>query len=232
MKFARTTLVATVMAAMMVSVSLASSALKPTAHLADDRKRVDLSALLPERFGDWHEDVQPLAQLVNPQQKETLDKIYSQVLTRSYINAAGYRIMLSVAYGIDQSDNMQVHKPEICYPAQGFQLWNTQRGSLHTEFGDIPVRRLVTSLGPRHEPVTYWTTVGDNAVNSGLEKKLAEMRYRLTGKIPDGLLFRVSSIDGNDARAFSTQDSFVNQLMSATAREARTRLGGLDSTSN
>ena len=59
-----------------------------------------------------------------------INKIYNQTLTRTYINPRGDRIMLSIAYGRDQSDALQMHKPELCYPAQGFRLLNNQRGTL------------------------------------------------------------------------------------------------------
>ena len=103
--------------------------------------------------------------------------------------------MLALAYGKDQRDAMQVHYPEVCYPAQGFALQEKQIGTLATERGAIPVTRILTNLGQRIEPVTYWTTVGDRVVQTGLQKKLAEMSYGLSGKIPDGMLIRVSSID-------------------------------------
>jgi len=51
-----------------------------------------------------------------------LDKLYSQILNRVYVNATGYRIMLLLAYGSDQHGSLQADKPEVCYPAQGFAL--------------------------------------------------------------------------------------------------------------
>ena len=59
------------------------------------------------------------------------------------------------------------------------------------------MRRLTTALGPRNEPVTYWLTVGDQVIKNAFEKRIAEIRLGLTGQIPDGLLFRVSSIDAD-----------------------------------
>jgi len=96
-----------------------------------------------------------------------------------------------------------------------------------TPFGEIPAQRLYTTLGPREEPVTYWFTIGDTAVQSKLQKRLVDLRYGLTGQIPDGMLFRVSSIDGNQSRANQLQDDFVNQLLQAVSPEDRKRLSGL-----
>ncbi|MCP2821205.1 EpsI family protein, partial [Salmonella enterica subsp. enterica serovar Typhimurium] len=80
----------------------------------------------------------------------------------------------------------------------GFQVTSNRKGTLDTGLGLIPVRRLETHLSQnRFEPITYWTTIGSQALIGGATKKLAEMRYGLKGEIPDGLLFRISSIDRN-----------------------------------
>jgi len=70
---------------------------------------------------------------------------------------------------------------------------------LATPFGEIPAQRLFASRGAREEPVTYWFTVGE-AVQGKLQRRLAELSYGLTARISDGMLFRVSSIDPDQAR--------------------------------
>jgi EpsI family protein len=166
-------------------------------------------------------------QVVNPQTQELLDKLYSQLLTRTYIHRNGYRIMLSMAYGDDQRGGLQAHRPEVCYPAQGFKLGAISDGPLATAYGNIDVRRLRTSLGPRNEPVTYWLTVGDRVIRSSFEKRVEEIRLGLTGQIPDGLLFRVSSIDPDATRAFAMQQQFTAEMMASVPAETRRQLSGL-----
>ena len=78
--------------------------------------------------------------------------------------------MLAIAYGDDQRDSMQMHYPEICYPAQGFSLQAKQQGTLQPQMESIPVTRILTNLGRRNEPVTYWTTVGDKVFQGGIRK--------------------------------------------------------------
>jgi EpsI family protein len=82
-------------------------------------------------------------------------------------------------------------------------------------------------MGARMEPVTYWFTMGDQAVQGRFERRLAELKAGLTGQIPDGLLFRVSSIDAEPKRAYAEQDRFVTELLSAVAAPDRLRLSGL-----
>lgn len=212
---------------MLVAAGL-SFMLTPRLLMADNRPATPLEQIIPTQFGEWRERVDRSARVVDPQIQAELRRIYTQIVTRTYVNQRGQEVMLSVAYGKDQSDTTQVHYPEVCYPAQGFQLQSNVAATLVTANGSIPVRRLETSLeNQRFEPVTYWTTVGDVAVASRLDKKLAEMRYGFHGQIPDGLLFRVSSINRDAAQAFAVQDSFVQQLLAHLDHASRLRLAGL-----
>ena len=223
----KATTVALTLAALMCTASIAGIAARPGAKAADKGKAISLEAIVPKGFGDWTELPEQNAQVVNPQTKELLDKLYSQLLSRTYVNKQGYRIMLSMAYGDDQRGGLQAHRPEVCYPAQGFKLGKVEDGVLATSYGKIEVRRLNTSYGTRIEPVTYWLTVGDEVIRSRLDKRIAQIRLGLTGQIPDGLLFRISSIDGDEARAFATQQKFVADMMSAVPAAARKQLSGL-----
>ena len=220
--------VALTLAALMCCASAAGIAMRPTSKASASADAVSLETLVPPEFGEWRELQDKGALVVNPQTKELLDKLYSQLLTRTYVNRQGYRIMLSLAYGDDQRGGLQAHRPETCYPAQGFKVSSLQDGTLSTAHGTIGVRRLITSLGPRNEPVTYWLTVGDHIVRNRWEKRLAEIRLGVTGQIPDGMLFRISSIDADEGRAFDMQRSFTADLMSAVSPRARRQLGGLE----
>jgi EpsI family protein len=188
-----------------------------------------LEQVVPQSFGDWQMVRSNGNTVVNPQTQEILDKLYSQVLTRSYVNSKGYVIMLSLAYGDDQRGGLQTHRPEVCYPAQGFKLAQEQSVDIETSFGKIAGKRLDTQLRNRHEPLTYWLTVGSRPITSDFERRLTEMRLALTGQIPDGLLFRISSIDPdiNPAGAWRQQAEFVEALLSAVPEKDRRRLSGL-----
>ena len=196
-------------------------------NLAGSRvKPLDLEQVVPRQFGPWRE-ITATAQVVNPQSKELIDKLYSQVLTRSYVNASGQVIMLTIAYGNDQRGNLEVHKPEVCYPAQGFTVSQNVAGSLATSSGEIAVRRLDTSLGPRKEPVTYWSTLGAGVVENRFQKRVSELKATLSGQIPDGLLVRVSSIDPNADQAWQLHQNFVDVLLQSMSGADRSRLAGL-----
>jgi len=212
---------------LMCSASASAYLLRPNTKAAEHGPQISLEKMIPKHFGEWQVEPQPVAQVVNPQTQELLDKLYSQILSRTYIDANGYRIMLSLAYGSDQRGALQAHKPEVCYPAQGFKLHDLAQSLLRTEYGDIPATRLHASLGRRIEPVTYWFTVGDSAIRSAIEKRIVELRFGLTGQIPDGLLFRISSIDADRENAYRIQDRFVNDLLQTLPPAERLRISGL-----
>lgn len=211
----------------MIAAALASIFLTPTTMLANANNVINLNKIIPTTFGDWDQQ-QELEMILSPTAKAVAGKIYEQTLSRTYTNKHGEQIMLTIAYGNNQRDGMQVHKPEACYPAQGFEITQSSGGYLTlTKSGsEIPVKRLVAVQGARHEPITYWITVGDQIAFGGLPWKLAQLKYGLTGKVPDGLLFRVSSIDGVYKHAFTTQSDFINDLFNAIPTADQIRLAG------
>ena len=78
----------------------------------------------------------------------------------------------------------------------------------------------------RKEPVTYWTVVGAQVTTNNINKKLAEMRYSIHNRIPDGMLVRVSFIDGDTSNAYENQNQFASQMIAATAPAQRERFIG------
>lgn len=222
----RSTGIAFLIAALMFAAGIGAIVARPGPRTAGLAPAFSLEAMIPKRFGDWREEPQRIVQVINPQVQEILDQTYSQLLTRNYVSADGYRIMLSIAYGADQRGPLRAHDPESCYPAQGFTLHRREASMLATPFGEIPVRRLFTSRGSRVEPLTYWVRVGDKAVH-GWQSKLVELSYTLTGRIPDGLIFRVSSIDPDQGRASRFQHQFINQLLQSVTPAERRHLIGL-----
>ena len=206
---------ALVVLVLMMLAYAGAQAWRPTQHLADLRPKIELATLFPKVIGDWVVDDRMPVQLVSPDTAALLNKIYNQTLSRTYINPKGERIMLSVAYGGDQSDGTRAHRPEVCYPAQGFQLLSSQSGNLSLPTHSMPVRRLVAKQGGRTEPITYWTVIGDKVTITGTEAKLAQLSYSMRGVVPDGMLVRVSTIDTNIEAAYKLQQQFIMQLAGA-----------------
>jgi EpsI family protein len=211
---------------LMLSSVAATKVLTPTVSLSGAQEKIDLERLVPQEFGDWRLDTNGGAGVVNPEVTASLNEIYSQTLSRTYVNAQGQRIMLSVAYGDNQSRQLQVHRPEVCYSAQGFNVSQLEKRSLATSVGDIPVMNLVAQQGGRIEPITYWVLIGHTVVRGNIEQGVARLRYGLSGLIADGLLVRVSTISDDKVAAYATEQVFVNDLMRAVPATKRTRLIG------
>lgn len=201
-------------------------AFKPSIKVADAQPLGSLETAIPQEFGPWRVDTSLPVILPSPEVQAKLDKIYNQVLSRTYVDGQGRHIMLSIAYGGDQSDGTTAHKPEVCYPAQGLEIVYNRTGLMNVQGQDIPVRRLRARMGARHEPITYWIVVGDQAVTSGSGMKMVQLRYGVQGLIPDGLLIRVSSLDRDADAAFKQHEEFVRALMASIPPSLRLRLLG------
>lgn len=201
-------------------------AAKPSKNLADEIGMPNLETMFPKQFGEWKLEPTGAVVLPSPYLQSILDKIYNQTLARTYVNGNGARIMLSVAYGGDQSDGTSAHRPEVCYPAQGFAITANKQDYLNLPSAKIPVRRLMSVMGPRLEPITYWVIVGDEVVTTGIGQKLAQMRYGLRDVIADGMLIRVSSIDSNMQRAYAQHNDFLLALFANMTGEGTARVFG------
>lgn len=215
------------MATAMVLSAWAGFVLVPTKHVADFGPKVDLENMIPKQFSGWYVDDTTTPIQVSPDVQERLDTLYSQLFSKTYLNAKGQRIMLSIAYGGNQgNDEFQVHRPEYCYAAQGFKLQESFEDVLTLSSGKILVRRLEATQESRVEPITYWITIGDKATLPGLGRKIAQLKYGLTGRVPDGMLVRVSSISNDRKEAYRQQDAFINELVKAVPPSEKIKLIG------
>jgi len=218
----RQTSVAWILAALMCGAAVAGIAREPITPFPP----IHLEKVVPDKFGAWSE-VKEAGPVVKPQVPDLVLKLYDEVLERTYVNGDGDRIMLSMAWGNDQRDERQAHQPPICYPAQGFKVEELNDGALATSFGDISVRRFTARMNARHEPVTYWLIMAGQVVSNDFDKRMVQLGLLRTRQIPDGLLFRVSSLDRDAAHAFKVQQQFVADMMSAVPPKLRQRLSGL-----
>ena len=211
-----------VAAALMAVVAIAAPVMRPVAQPV----ALDLEQMIPATFGDWRvePDEEPIAPTADVQ--ANLDRLYNQVVSRTYVNSQGERMMLAVAYGGDQSDALKAHRQEACYRAQGFDIVALAHGRYATAGRDIPVTRMHAVRGDRSEPVTYWFTMGDSVVLGRLERLKVQLRHGFAGRIPDGMLVRVSSLSPDPKAAYAAHESFMSGLVGAVPSEQASRLVG------
>lgn len=212
-------------ASMLLTAAFAAVAV-PDRMLAETAPPVDLEVLIPRQLGDWRVDESIIPVLPSADVQLQLKKIYTQTLARTYINSKGEHIMLSIAYGRAVHGELQTHVPEVCYPSQGFDLLKSREDVVKTRFGDIPDKQLLARRGPRTEPITYWMTVGDAVVRVGWRWRLNQLRYGLTGAIPDAMLVRVSNIGIDEEYSYQLQRSFIDSMLSSLGSPERAKLIG------
>lgn len=216
-------------AALMLGAALVTLAITPRPGESGPGQAVDLEAMFPRKFGSWRSSDEALPAVVGDAARaDAAARIYAQVLYRTYSNSEGDQILLTVAYGGQQTDSLAMHRPEVCYAAQGFRVTPVHGRTLTIGGRKLPVKILAAQLGARFEPITYWFVIGDQVATGLLQQKLARLRYALVGRIPDGMLIRVSSIEPDSAAAFARQARFIGELFDALDRDARRRLLGAD----
>jgi len=206
-----------------IGAAVAAPLLKP---LPADTAAVNLERMLPTEFAGWRLDTSVVPVAPAPDVQANLDRIYNQILSRTYVNDAGESMMLTVAYGGDQSDALKAHRQENCYTAQGFAIEGLRHGSMSVAGRTIPVTRMRAVRGARSEPVTYWLTMGDRVVLGRLERLRVQLAAGLHGRMPDGMLVRVSSLSDDAGAAFRAQQAFMASALAAMKPADAARLVG------
>ena len=214
---------ALVLACAFVGAAIAAPMLRP---LPADTSGVNLESMLPREFAGWRIDPASVPIAPAPDVQANLDRIYNQIVSRTYVNDAGDMMMLTVAYGGDQSDALKAHRQENCYTAQGFSIERLAHGPMSIAGRDIPVTRMLAVRGARSEPVTYWLTMGNRVVVGRLERLRVQLEAGLSGRMPDGMLVRVSSLSRDADAAFAAQRAFMASALASMKPADAARLVG------
>lgn len=201
--------------------------LKPTENISDQKVPFLLEEIIPKTFGGWIYLPTNQNNFISPEVKLTLDKIYSQTISRTYIDEDKNVVMLSIAYGGNQSnDTMQVHRPEYCYRAQGFLVTDASEEAFDIGSKSLAIRNLIANQGQRHEQISYWITIGDKSTLPGIQRKLIQIAYGLSGQVPDGMLIRVSTINNDNEKGYALNKKFIRQLINGISQENLTKIIG------
>jgi len=209
---------------------LASAALTavatPSAKLSDSRPSFNLEVSVPRTFDGWRVDESVVPLPPSPDKQEVLSATYDQILSRTYVDGHGHRVMLSIAYGSSQTRQLRSHRQEVCYAAQGFKITGLDRLPVKIDGSEVSATRLIATQGLRIEPVTYWFTIGDLVVRSYAEREMAQFKYALSGYIPDGYLVRLSSLSADSAHAYTKHAEFADAFLRHVDIGLRKRLVG------
>jgi EpsI family protein len=186
-----------------------------------------LSGIVPAQFGDWTST--DVSNLVAPSEADSLAaRLYGQTVERVYRQGdTGAEVMMLLAWGDTQTNELQLHRPEVCYPAFGFTIGDNHPVLLTIARGvDLPARHLVATAPDRRETIAYWTRLGEYTPVSENQQRLDRVRTALHGVIADGLLARFSVMNTDPASAYPTLDQFIAAFIGATAPGDRPALIG------
>jgi EpsI family protein len=201
-----------------LSAAVLAYALVPREIMARSVESFDLETIVPREFGEWK--FVPNVRLIEPPGPDTLARqLYSQELGRGYMDREGHVVMLVIAYGPNQSNRLQLHRPEICYASEGFRVSQQLRTEVPYRDGEAPLKltRLVAQREARLEPVSYWMRIGDDIATGVIERQIIKLKYGLRGILPDGALIRVSTTGLPVETAYQVQEQFIRDLLGALA---------------
>lgn len=194
---------------------------RPTMRIGKDQ----LDKIVPLHIGSW--SYETASGLVLPPPDQLARLLYDQQVTRSYASPDQLPVMLLMAYGSSQGGMLQIHRPEICYPASGFHLTETEVTAIPLPDGHrVASRSFTASSDTRVEQVLYWTRIGDMVPTSWTGQRVAVIRSNLAGSIPDGLLVRLSTVSNDAVQAQATLKTFATEMLSAMPVAARHMLVG------
>jgi len=204
--------------AFIVGATLAAAG--ATAYAATPRKaehrlaKAKLDDLIPATVGPWR--FANRAGIVVPEAEGPVDG-YDQVLTRVYQGDGLPAIMLLIAYGSTQGGSLQLHRPETCYPGQGFRLGGLREVDLDVRAGSpVHGRAFTASRDDRTEQLLYWTRISNTFPRNTAEEYGAIIRTVLTGVIPDGILVRVSTIAPDASASMAALERFAVAMIDGT----------------
>jgi EpsI family protein len=185
-----------VMGGALVAVSAFAIARDPRETFAKLAKG-SLDKLISQQIDAWR--YVTTSGLVLPPADPMKDALYNDILTRVYSAPNLPTMMLCVAYSNSQNGMLQLHRPEVCYPASGYHLSATRVRPIGIgKAAPIPARYFSAEGVSRSEEVAYWTRIGTEMPTTWLDQRSAVMRANIKGYIPDGILVRVSSPESGE----------------------------------
>ena len=179
-----------------------------------------LEHIVPETIGRWK--FVSSSGLVLPTEDQLALTLYSQQLTRVYWDRVGPPVMLLIAAGNNQTGFLQVHRPEVCYSAAGYELGDAEPQSVR--FGDgreLVANKLRATREGQSEWMLYWTRVGNQIPATWAKQRLAIAVDNLNQIIPDAMLVRASSIMTDGEEAERVLGEFIQSLVASVSPSLR-----------
>ena len=193
-------------------------------HPIDFGGKRNIDQMIPKTIGRWSYFTS--SGLVVPPQDQLEGQLYSQLLTRAYTTEGEPPVMLLIAKGASQTGVLQVHRPEVCYPAGGYALSNREILPIPLKKGTLETTAFTATSDARTEQLLYWTRVGYDIPATWVAQHWAVAKANLLGDRPDAVLVRISTISSDHASAQKILEDFAHQMFVSLDDQARTFLIG------
>eukprot|EP01037_Dinobryon_pediforme_P011244 gene11244-11329_t len=222
-------------------IGAASVLLRPTstAPVLTDRW---IDAAVPQRLGPWQ--VAARDGLVTAPSDELSARLYDQILTRIYRVDRGWGagapepvteptaesasglarlpdVALLVAYGRGQDTDVQLHRPDACYPAQGFALSDPQALPIRFAGHIVPAQIVTARRDDLVQQVVYWTRIAGMFPPDSASERRVIVRENLAGRMPDAVLVRISVDLPERTEAVAAVLGFIGRLSAMLPPDGR-----------
>ena len=183
-----------------------------------------IEAALPERTGAWRRI--DLADFVLPPGDALGRSQYDALVLRGYAGPSGQHVYCVVTYGAVQDYALQLHRPEVCYPASGFSIRGLEAYSRPLGGLDLGASLMTAWRDDRSETVLYWTRVGTSFPRSQWQVREAILRGLAGFRLPDGAMVRLSTLQPPGPAAAALLAGFAGDLVRGLSGPGRQLLLG------
>lgn len=209
------------LASALIVASLAAVALTP--KLVEVTEAPDLAQTVPTQIGDWKELPSPYVQVsLSTGPEDSWNRPYDQTVMRTYVNSKGEQIMLALAWGKRQRQEAKVHRPDLCYVAQGYPVKSLVPQQFQVDPSlpqAVTGKHMVVMSSRGGEAVSYWIRIGTLYSENAFETRMHIFKEGLQGRVPDGILVRASQRISSTETAkdsFPILDEFLKELVAAS----------------
>lgn len=207
----------------LLALTAAAVVLKPRRSF-DPPPEKFLDGAVPQVIGGWR--YVTASGLIVPPEDELSSRLYDQVLTRVYENADGLQLGLLIAYGSAQNASLQLHRPENCYPPQGFTLGPRRAVPLPLGRTAGTASYLEAQRDGTTEQVLYWTRIDQTFTTDNAGDRGALVAANLRGYLPDGVLVRLSTRTADAGAALERLRDFNERMLAGVSGAGRRLLLG------
>lgn len=220
-----------VLASILCGAAVAARLAHPTLHEQVNEPQLETS--IPNKIGSWSALASPLTQVSITQGNEPdINQPYDQSVLRTYADDQGHQIGVAVAWGKHQRQEVKIHRPELCYPAQGYAVKrlidHTFSVTSTTTQQPITGKRMIAlDRNGSMEVVSYWIRIGSIYSDSAFKTRMHILQEGLAGRVTDGVLMRVSqklpasAEPGQQEAAFQRQEQFAADLVRSVTPATR-----------